>query len=69
MEFYVIDPKMIGYQEWLQKVEEFLEPYSKVDVQEGAVHSTGTDIAEIWHEESILFVAEGEAGGMIEVRD
>lgn len=70
MEFYVVDPKDRGFDEWAEKVRTFLAeaelPYEET---EGGLYYLGDDVATPWHEDSLLFVAKGEEGGVVEVRD
>jgi hypothetical protein len=74
MEFDVIDPKDFSFDEWLLKIEDFLEVYCKArktryERQEGEIYFAQDDIADIWGEESVLYRVPGEQGGLIEVRD
>ena len=56
MEFHVVDPKTHSYEEWLHRVESFLESYEDVEVREGEVYSTSHDIAELWHDNRCRYV-------------
>ena len=70
MEFDVIDPKDHSFDEWIDKVEGFLtKHYPQYIKREGDLYFTRDDIAEPWGEESILYLVEGEEGGMIELRE
>ena len=70
MEFYVVDPKDTAFDEWVERVREFLQAealsYSEA---RGDLYYLGDDIAVPWEEESVLFTVEGDDGGVIELRD
>ena len=68
MEFDVIDPKDHGFEDWICKVETFLEQFPEYDKREGELYFVRDDIAEPWREESIVYEVDGEDGGVIEVR-
>lgn len=70
MEFYVVDPKELDYQEWIERVRGFCEEYGKpFTEEEGGLYFLGDDIASPWHEHSVKFTIEGDEGGIIELRD
>jgi hypothetical protein len=70
MEFYVVDPKDLDFNEWSDRVRAFLDeeqcPYT---VEDGGLYYIGDDVAAPWHEDSLLFKVDGDEGGMIELRD
>ncbi len=69
MIFDVIDPKEHNFNEWLEKIEEFLESYdSGYQRLDGELYFTQDDISEPWGEESILYTVDGPDGGKIELR-
>ena len=74
MEFDVIDPKAHSFDEWLTMIDHFVEGYVKdrsarYEKHEGGLYYAQDDIADIWGEESVLYVIEGDEGGIIEARD
>ena len=69
MLFDVIDPKEHTFNEWIHKVETFLETYDpNYERLEGELHFNQDDIADPWGEESILYTVDGPKGGKIELR-
>jgi len=78
MEFDVIEPKDHSFEEWLDKIEEFLSSYqvserrgverSAYETREGEIFFTQEDIADAWGEESVTYVVRGDHGGVIEAR-
>jgi hypothetical protein len=69
MIFDVIDPKEHSLNQWIEKIEGFLEAYDpKYERQEGELYFCQNDIAEPWAEESILYTVPGPKGGKIELR-
>jgi hypothetical protein len=72
MEFYVVDPKDLGFSEWVQKIREFLRSENLDFIEEeGKLFYKGDDIAMPWGEDSLLFQVRGgpEATGAIELRE
>jgi hypothetical protein len=71
MEFDVIDPKDHSFDDWIHKIETFLNSYPEYQdysVNEGELYFTRDDIADPWGEESMMYVIPGESGGLIELR-
>lgn len=78
MEFEVIEPKDHSFDEWLDKIEEFLAAYRSsaqrgeepwtCETREGEIFFTQEDIADAWGEESVVYKVGGERGGVIEAR-
>ena len=71
MEFDVIDPKDHSFDDWIHKIETFLNSYPEYQdysVSEGELYFTRDDIADPWGEESMVYVIPGESGGLIELR-
>lgn len=69
MIFDVIDPKEHSFNEWIDKVESFLDSYGQTyERQDGELYFTQDDIAEPWQEESIVYKVDGPEGGVIELR-
>ena len=69
MIFDVIDPKEHSFNEWIDKIENFLGSYDpNYQREEGELYFCQDDIAEPWGEESILYTVPGPNGGKIELR-
>jgi hypothetical protein len=70
MEFFVVDPKSNDFDSWTERVRDFLSTESINYVEStGAIHYLGDDVAVPWDEASVLFAIDGEAGGIVEIRD
>lgn len=69
MIFDVVDPKEHTFDEWITKVEEFLQHYPEFERKEGDLYFTQDDVVDPWGEDSILYTVPGEEGGKIELRD
>lgn len=70
MEFYVVDPKQLSFNDWTIRIREFLNDEGLAFKEEdGELYYRGDDIAAAWDENSVLFTVEGDAPGMIELRD
>ncbi len=70
MEFFVVDPKQHAYDDWTERVREFLGNESiNFTESQGEIYYLGDDVATPWNEDSVLFTVDGDEGGLIEVRD
>jgi len=70
MEFYVVDPKDVSFNDWAIRVREFLSREKMRFVErDGALCYRGDDVAAVWEENSVLFEVKGEISGCVELRD